>query len=506
VLLIGLAVSRFCTVSFRSLEVLRAFGLTPSQTRYAAAAAPASAGMVGALLGGVAAVWASQWFPIGSAALSEPTPGIDVDVVVLVGVIVVALLLVVGLCTWSVRPGRRSLQDVPATGGAVVGAMTAAWPLRIGMGTRLALEGGPARSSTSGRSALVAAVLGVAGVVAALTFSAGITDATTGYERFGQTAELGAYFGSGSEDFVDSAAVLGTIAADPDVDGLNDAYNGVAGGERGPVSLYTHAPIGEPLDVVVLDGRMPETASEVALAPTTADNEGVAVGDTITLTGTAGVNELTVTGLAFIPTGPHNGYAEGGWILPEAYDHLFDGEFRFHFALISTAPGVDPQQVADRLQASDGVELSPAPIIPPVERDELVQLRTVPLLLAGFLAILGVGAIAHTLTSTARRRRHDFAMLRALGMRPRDTSLVIIVQAAVIALVSLSLGIPTGIVLGRLVWRTVALDTPVQLFIPAVWPLLIATTAAVFAIALLLAVWPSQRLASVRLGDELRYE
>ena len=110
------------------------------------------------------------------------------------------------------------------------------------MGTRLALEGGPARSSTSGRSALVAAVLGVAGVVAALTFSAGITDATDGYERFGQTAELGAFFGSGGEDFVDSAAVLGTIAADPDVDGLNDAYNDVAGGERGPVSLYTYRP------------------------------------------------------------------------------------------------------------------------------------------------------------------------------------------------------------------------------------------------------------------------
>ena len=84
---------------------------------------------------------------------------------------------------------------------------------------------------------------------------------------------------------------------------------------------------------------------------------------------------------------------------------------------------------------------------------------------------------------------------------------MILVQAAVIALVSLSLGIPTGIVLGRLVWRTVALDTPVQLFIPAMWPLLIVTTASSCSPSrLVLAVWPSQRLASVRLGNELRYE
>ncbi len=352
----------------------------------------------------------------------------------------------------------------------------------------------------------MAAVLGVAGVVAALTFSAGITDATNGNERFGQTAELGAFFGSGSEDFLDSAAAFESIAADPDVDAVNDSYNDVAGGERGPVSLYTYSPVGDALDVVVLDGRMPETASEIAVAPTTGEEESVDVGDTVTLTGTAGVSELTVTGIAFIPTGPHNGYAEGGWVLPDAYDALFGGEFRFHFALISTVPEADPQRVVDRLRASDGLELSPAPIIPLVERAELRQLRTVPLLLAGFLAILGVGAIAHTLTSTARRRRHDFAMLRALGMRPRDTSVVILVQACVIALVSLTLGVPTGVVVGRLVWRTVALDTPVQLVSPAIWPVLIVTTGVVIAIALLLAAWPSKRLASVRLGPELRSE
>jgi hypothetical protein len=345
----------------------------------------------------------------------------------------------------------------------------------------------------------------VAGVVAALTFSAGIADATDGYERFGQTAELGAFFGAGNQDFVDSASALQAIAADPDVDGVDDAYNSVASAAGGLVSLYTYAPVGEPIDVVMLEGRLPSTASEVALAPGTAEAEDVAVGDTITLTGTGAESELTVTGLAFIPTGPHNSYADGGWVLPAAYETLFD-DFRFHFALVSTVPGADVDAVAARIGASTGIELFPGPIIPPIERAELGQLRTVPLLLAAFLAVLGIGAIAHTLTSTARRRRHDFAMLRALGMRPRDTAIVILVQAGVIALVSLAIGIPAGVVIGRGVWRSVALATPVQFFIPAFWQLVLVTSMVVLFLALVLAVWPSRRLARLRLGNVLRYE
>ena len=97
-------------------------------------------------------------------------------------------------------------------------------------------------------------------------------------------------------------------------------------------------------------------------------------------------------------------------------------------------------------------------------------------------------------------------MLRALGMRPRDTAVVIFVQAGVIALVSLVVGVPVGLALGRLVWRTVALDTPVQHLDPTSWGMLAAAAAVVCTVALLLAVWPSRRLATLRLGNVLRYE
>ncbi len=191
-------------------------------------------------------------------------------------------------------------------------------------------------------------------------------------------------------------------------------------------------------------------------------------------------------------------------MLPETFTGLFDG-FRFHFGLVSTTPGADPQAVAERL-GTQGVQLGPGPIIPPKERSELSELTTMPLLLAGFLAVLAIGAVAHTLASTARRRRHDIAMLRALGMRPRDSSAIVFVQAGAIALVGLAIGLPLGSAIGRIVWRAVANDTPVDFVVPDDWSMIAVMTGAVVALFALLAVWPSRRLASLQLARELRTE
>ena len=98
------------------------------------------------------------------------------------------------------------------------------------------------------------------------------------------------------------------------------------------------------------------------------------------------------------------------------------------------------------------------------------------------------------------------AMLRALGLRPRGSVAIVFVQAAVIAAVGLAIGLPLGVVLGRGIWRTVALDTPVEFVEPYSWPTAAVTILAVTVLTALLAIWPSRRLASMRLGAELRSE
>lgn len=499
--LIGVAISRYCAASFANLDVLRAFGLTPRQTLFAVAMAPVAAATAGVVFGVGVAWWASRWFPIGSAAFVEPSPGTSFDALALLLPFLIVPLLVALACLLSLRSTRHARSTAQVS---FVETATTGWPLTLGIGTRFALSGRSTRNSASGIPALAGAALGVAGVVAALTFAQGIGDATNGYQRFGQTYELGAFFGEGGQDFVDAEANLTTIAADPGVDGVMDAPNDVANSAAGSVSLFAYHPIGHPIDVVVTKGSLPTTASEIALAPETAKQAHVSIGDMITLTGPKGSETLTITGLAFVPAGPHNSYATGGWVLPDAYSGLFDG-FRFHFGLVSTRPGADPQAVIERL-STKGVQIGPGPIIAPKERAELSELRTMPMYLAAFLAILGVGAVAHTLASTARRRRHDIAMLRALGMRPRQSSAIVFVQAGAIGLVALAVGLPLGLALGRLVWRTVANDTPVEFVAPDDWSMVALTATVVVALVAVLAVWPSRRLAHLQLARELRTE
>ena len=501
-MLLGVAISRYCATSFAELEILRAFGLAPDQMRLAIAAGPMSASIGGVLVGATAAWWSSRWFPIGSAAAVEPSPGTSFDPLVLLLPLLIVPLLVGTACLLSLRSAQQRTRSVTAV--STVETATASWPLTLGLGTRFALTRRSTRTSASGIPALVGATLGIAGVTAALTFASGIADATDGYERFGQTYELGTFLGLGGDDFVEVERTLSTIAQDPDVDGVLDTRNDVATSSSGSVSLFDYRPVGQPIDVVVTKGVLPSTATGIALAPQSAEQAGLDVGDSISLTGSTGSATLTVTGLAYVPTGPHNSYSTGGWVVPDAYDTLFDG-FRFHFGLVSTTPDADPSAVIDRLDELD-VSVGPGPIIPPQERAELAELRTMPLLLAGFLAVLGVGAVMHTLASTARRRRHDVAMLRALGMQPRQTSALLFVQAGAIALIGLVIGIPVGLALGRAVWRAVASDTPIEFVEPADWSTMAATAVVVVIVMAALAVWPSHRLTSMRLAQELRTE
>lgn len=502
--LIGVAVSRFVGASSTDLETLRTIGLTPSQTRWAAAGPPTSAGAIGALVGTGIAALMSRRFPIGTASDLEPSPGFSFDPLALLPPLLVIPGLIAVAAVLSLRADNRSRSATPR--GTGIESITANWPLAIGLGTRFALSAQRTRTSGSARPALIGALLGVTGVVAALTFAHGIADATGDYQRFGQTYDLYAFFGADGQDYVDPDTTLSRIADDPDVEAVLDVLTESARSDSGSVTLFTHGTTPSPgapaVDVVVTEGRLPSSDSEIALAPSSA--EGVGIGDSITLTGTDGSATLTVTGFAFVPSGPHNSYAEGGWVTPAAFTGLFDS-FRFHFGLVATPTGADTQAVITRL-AADDIELANGPISPPTERSELAQLRTVPMLLATFLALLGIGSVAHTLASTARRRRHDVAMLRALGMRPRATGAIVFFQAAVIALVGLTIGVPVGLIVGRLVWRSVALDTPIEFIVPDNWAMIVLVAVVVLAVAALLAVWPARRWASLQLGDELRTE
>jgi hypothetical protein len=83
---------------------------------------------------------------------------------------------------------------------------------------------------------------------------------------------------------------------------------------------------------------------------------------------------------------------------------------------------------------------------------------------------------------------------------------VVVTQASVLAVVGLAVGVPLGLALGRLVWRLVALNTPLAYHPPlALWALVLIAPLALLA-ANLLAAWPGQRAARLRSAQILRAE
>jgi hypothetical protein len=515
--LVGQSVVRYTSATVADLQVLQAVGMTQRQAVASASAAPFLAAAVGATAGVAGAVVASRWMPIGMASIVEPHPGLDVDWLVLgTGWVIAALLVLAGSAATAAAAltvGRRHGAQRRSTVAAA--AAGAGFPVPVVIGARFALEPGRGRSAVPVRPALVGAVTGVLGVLAAFTFSAGVSDAAAHPARFGQTWQLATFFGLNGQDSGPASRVLRAVAADRDVIGVDDAR--IGGAQSGQVSIesFTYAPVaGKRPSVVLTHGRMPAASNEIALAPTTARELHAVTGSTIRLTGGAIRRAVRVTGIAFVPAGPHNGYADGAWLTPAGYDRIFAGahySFKFHAATVALRPGADVQVVARRLNAVAAAikggrvfTFTPPPPLPDVQ--VIKDLDVLPLALSAFLALLAIGAVGHALSIAVSRRRHELAVLRAFGMTRRQTRVVIATQASVLAVIGLAFGVPLGVALGRSIWRVVAGFTPLAYHPPlAVWALLLIGPAALLA-ANTLAAWPEHRAARLRTGQVLRTE
>jgi hypothetical protein len=514
--LIGQSVARYTSATAADLQVLQSVGMTRRQAIAAAAAGPFLAGLAGATLGVAGAIVASRWMPIGLASIAEPHPGIDVDWVVLgPGWVIVPVLTLAGSAAAAAAALSAGRRRGPQR-RSMVAAAAANFPVPLVVGTRFALEPGRGRSAVPVRSALVGAVVGVLGVLAAFTFSAGVSDAASHPARFGQTWQLTTFLGYNGHDFGPASRVLRAVAADRDVTGVDDAR--IGGAQSGQVSIesFTYAPVGGKRPTVVLTaGRMPAGPDEIVLAPTTAQEMHAKTGSVVRLTGGTPISKaVRVTGIGFVPPGPHNGYADGAWLTPAGYDRIFDGAhygFKFHAATVSLRAGVDVQAAARRLDAvaaaiPGGKAFTFTPPDPIPEVQVIQDLELLPVALSAFLALLAISAVGYALSMAVRRRRHDLAVLRVLGFTRQQARLVVTTQASLLALIGLILGVPLGIALGRAIWRTVAGFTPLAYHPPsALLALLLIAPAALLA-ANALAAWPQRRAARLHAGQILRSE
>ena len=272
---------------------------------------------------------------------------------------------------------------------------------------------------------IAGAVAGVLGLLAAFTFSAGISDASTHPERFGATWQLSAFYGLNGRDFGPAAQVSRAVAAQPEVTGFLDVRVGGGKANGLTVESYDYDPVdGKTMPVVLTSGAMPASPSQVVLAPTTAASLHARLGSVFTFTGGPAPRAMTVTGIGFVPTGPHNGDDEGAWMTPAGWDRVFSGAhygFKFHTALVALRPGIDPETAAQALSATAGSvpggrAFPFGPAQSPGTQQGLTDLQQLPNSLGWFLALLAVVAVGYALVTTVRRRSHELAVLRALGL------------------------------------------------------------------------------------------
>jgi predicted lysophospholipase L1 biosynthesis ABC-type transport system permease subunit len=221
---------------------------------------------------------------------------------------------------------------------------------------------------------------------------------------------------------------------------------------------------------------------------------------------------MAVSGIGFVVSGPHNDYDDGGWVSDEGFTGLFAKDFKYHIAVVALRPGADQGTVTGRLSGklatlgNGGARIAVEPAVVPKQLAEVRDLRLLPTLLGAFLVVLAIGAVGHALATAVRRRRHEVAVMRALGMTRRQTRGVVATQASVLAAIGLAFGAPVGVVLGRLLWRLVADQTPLSYQPPTAAVALIVIGPVVLAAANLLAIWPARRAARLPIGHVLRTE
>ncbi len=504
---LGLALVRQAeTVAVRH-PTCRALGMTSRQLIAAGVTAvlPVAAG--GALLSAAIATAGGPLAITGLARQAEPDRGPWFDIAVpygavLIGLIVLALTAVAFALASTRGHTEERLAAAPASRStsAITGL-----PVPVGLGVRMALAPGRRPAAVPSRPALVGAAMGVAGVIAALGVGARVDNLLANPKLWGADYDATVVTGAGVPSEETTAERL---AGAPDVDAVAvfESLNVpvYAGDREDMVGATTARPHRGTIPPVIPDGRAPLAPDEVAVGDGVLERLDVEIGGTIEVDRRGERVVLRVVG-SFLQPGVDDA-SSGMLVAPPGFEGL-EGEDADSGVLVRFAPDVDPDAALDRLRSlGERVDVTPAGEEVPSNVDNLDELGALPSVLAAFLALLAAIAAVHALVSATRRRRHDFAVLRALGFVSAQVRSTLRWQALTVAAVGLVIGVPAGVIAGRRIWSALAESVGVVDDWSFPWPTVVLAVPVALGVAVLLAILPSRAAARVPPGRVLRAE
>jgi ABC-type antimicrobial peptide transport system permease subunit len=127
-----------------------------------------------------------------------------------------------------------------------------------------------------------------------------------------------------------------------------------------------------------------------------------------------------------------------------------------------------------------------------------------PLIFGVILALFGAATLAHLLVVSVSRRRREIGLLKVLGFVNGQVTSAVAWQATTVALVGIIVGVPLGVLLGRVIWDAFA-DNLGAVAVSAVSILLMGgLVAGVLVVANLIAVAPAVMARGTKPGDLMR--
>jgi ABC-type lipoprotein release transport system permease subunit len=509
-LVVGQALARLVVSDASDGAELEAIGATRAQRAATAAGRALLVAVVGAALAAVVAVVASPLFPLGPARRAEPDAGLRVDgLVVGAGFLLIVAVLgtSVAVGAWRLARSSRVRSGVgeapwrPSRVAERLGRMGA--PVSVLNGVRFAVQRDRRTDGGSLATTLLGLVVAVATIGAALTFGANLERLVTTPARYGWTWDA-------TIDTADSGAspaLIKKLGRDHDITGLTMGSRGTNIRLAGDVYLgLGFKRLRGSILPTVTEGRFPRTRDEIALGTQTLRDVHRSVGDTIAATAANGTPlRLRIVGRTVVPTlslSGNEGIGDSVVLTTRGLKRLDPGADPSFF-LADLKPGVSNHTISRRYEAEFA---SARGVQRPADVQAYAGVRSTPLVLAGLLALLGVGVLAHLLVTSVRARRRDLAVLKTLGSSRRQVGATVAWQATTIAGLALVIGIPIGVIAGRWTWRGFADDLGVvsTVAVPALAFLVIAVVG--IALANLIAAFPARTAARTSAAVVLRSE
>ena len=524
IMVLGQTLVRRTALGALDTPVLRALGMTRREIVWSAALPAIVVAAGGAAIAVISSYLASAWFPIGPARIAEPIPGMRFDafaVVVGVSIIVATTLLSVAIPAGRLASARGGVDGTVEYRGAERRSPLASSIARLplpppaGAGARLALEPGHGRSATPVRTTLVGLVIAIAAMVASFGFSASMA-------HFGENGVL-----SGSDyEFATGQPFQGSrfqdgfvpiLLADPGIQDLGAGNFQQSLVLRGPAGTTQEAVWafetlkGRPVTNSMLEGHWPTAPDEIAMGRESLRLLGLQVGDRVDATGGTVTETLHIVG---VPVFPDFGFGPGlGRGVAMTMDGLrgFYPDVTQNLAVGNFAPGADHATVIARLKGEMpknlGAAIGEAGSLPGYGATvkETLRAGSLPAKLSLLFAFAAFATLVHLLVTSVRRRRRDLAILQTLGFRRGQIMATVAWQALILTGLALAIGIPIGILTGRLAWSAFAYRLGIVPD-PVLSPLTLLVIPASLIVALVVALGPGLAARRTRPATVLKAE